>query len=646
MRFIISRFIISVGVFLITFRVSAQMTEMLFEEISKEYPDESAVCFDRKIEYIFQIENDKPSIYLIDKLKIIYLKNPAGLDPTQSLYTSTMIELVDYEANSYVPEGTKYRKKEVKEYREKTNVDNNAFYDDIKELSFTFHGVGKGTILELNSKHKVIEPRIVPSVYLTMGMPLRNFDIIIERDLRIEYDLIFMNNADQLCQFAEERTRTKEIKSCRLSKLNKIVHEEMEPATSYFEPHFITRIKSYTIDGKETELLHDINALYKWYYSLISDVVEYPVDLSVQALADSLTRNCNTEEEQVKTLYYWVQTDIKYVAFEYGFGGIIPRRAEETLKNRYGDCKDKTILLYSLLKARGITSYVCWIGTNSIPYTYTEVPTPMTDNHQILAYPHDDHFYFLDGTNDYYYYPLPSEFIQGKEALIGISSNEFRVEKVPVQLPEINNLTDSVVLNLKGNSIHGIGKMSFCGYQKTNMYLIMEDKIESAKRKTLERHLMKGNNKFVLEDYTMPVLNTFEPSTEMDYTFTIEDYVKSIGDTYYINLNLDQGWLDYKTKEDRKHPVSLNYATSSDSHFSLQIPENLKVDYIPENTQYKSNHFKLEIIYSYENGVLKYDMSSSANTLYINQNTLPEWNEFLKVMEQAFKQNIILKTNE
>src|SRR5439155_21618233 len=48
------------------------------------------------------------------------------------------------------------------------------------------------------------------------------------------------------------------------------------------------------------------------------------------------------------------QGDVRYVAIELGIGGYQPHLADEVLKNRYGDCKDKVCLLLSLLAAAGI----------------------------------------------------------------------------------------------------------------------------------------------------------------------------------------------------------------------------------------------------------------------------------------------------
>lgn len=623
-----------------------QNPEIFFSELKSEYPNENVVVFDRKLHYVFEINNNKVEVFLIEKSKTIFLKNPSGMTPSQSLYTSTMKELVDFEANAYITDGKKYKVVPVKEYKEKMNVDQYSFYDDLKELSFTFPGVAKGTIIELNSKHKINEPRLISPVYLTSYAPIRNFEITIESDPDINYELIFLNHADELCNFSNTQTRSKKISRCELLNLEKLISEDEEPEIAYFAPHFIPKIKSYTVKGKETEVLKDLKSLYNWYYTLTEDLVKSPVDAPIQLIADSLTKNCTSELEEVQALYYWIQSNIKYVAFEYGLGGFVPRKPGETFKNRYGDCKDKTVLLFTLLKARGITSHLTWIGTYGIPYSYEQVPTPNADNHMIITYIAGDTYYFLDGTNNFHNFYLPSQFIQGKEAFISIDEKEFRIKKVPVQSSAVSQFIDSVQLEIKEKSIEGSGIFTFTGYNKTNLYHALKNKTEEVKKQILERKIQKGNNKFVLEDYDISDYENFDTDVTVNYDFNLNDYIQNIDNTLYLNLNLDKGWLEFKTKTDRKHPVFLNYATTNSNQYYLKIPDNYSVGFLPEAVSLKSEHFNIQIKYSVTDNIVHYDHFVTADIIFIDQNTLPEWNEFIKTLEKVYKQTIILKKDE
>src|SRR5690606_29442469 len=97
-----------------------------------------------------------------------------------------------------------------------------------------------------------------------------------------------------------------------------------------------------------------------------------------------LTESAKTSEEKIKSIYYWVQDNIKYIAFEDGISGFRPDAAQNVLVNRYGDCKGMANLTKEMLKVAGFDARLAWIGTNRIPYTY-ELPSLAVDNHMICV---------------------------------------------------------------------------------------------------------------------------------------------------------------------------------------------------------------------------------------------------------------------
>lgn len=74
--------------------------------------------------------------------------------------------------------------------------------------------------------------------------------------------------------------------------------------------------------------------------------------------------------EKIEAVFYWVQDNIRYIAFENGIMGFKPEAASKVYQNRYGDCKGMANLLKEMLKICGYDARLTWIGTNDIPYDY------------------------------------------------------------------------------------------------------------------------------------------------------------------------------------------------------------------------------------------------------------------------------------
>ncbi len=107
---------------------------------------------------------------------------------------------------------------------------------------------------------------------------------------------------------------------------------------------------------------------------------------AVAALAAKIVGTTTEPREQARLLSEWVSQNIRYVAVSIGQGTLAPTTADQTLVNRYGDCKAQTALLAALLSARGIESEPALIQSNVPRYSLTEVPVA-DFNHVMLHLP-------------------------------------------------------------------------------------------------------------------------------------------------------------------------------------------------------------------------------------------------------------------
>lgn len=122
------------------------------------------------------------------------------------------------------------------------------------------------------------------------------------------------------------------------------------------------------------------------------------VTLMVQSRADEITQGIDGRREQAKAIYEWVAKNIRYVAVYLGNGGLEPNVADSILGNRYGDCKDHTVILEALLAAKGIASTPVLIGAGGGP-TLPQIAVLGRFNHAINYLPEFD--LYLDSTSPY-----------------------------------------------------------------------------------------------------------------------------------------------------------------------------------------------------------------------------------------------------
>jgi len=104
---------------------------------------------------------------------------------------------------------------------------------------------------------------------------------------------------------------------------------------------------------------------------------------AVKAKAAEIAARQTSRRDRIKEAFEFVSA-LRYVAIEFGIGGVRPRTPETVLDNRYGDCKDKANLLVALLKEMGIPADFVLI--NRMDTTVKEFPG-WQFNHAIAVVP-------------------------------------------------------------------------------------------------------------------------------------------------------------------------------------------------------------------------------------------------------------------
>ncbi|HEV7668004.1 MAG TPA: DUF3857 domain-containing protein [Thermoanaerobaculia bacterium] len=125
-----------------------------------------------------------------------------------------------------------------------------------------------------------------------------------------------------------------------------------------------------------------------WWADLLRSVPRGTPE--VRAEADRIVRGLGgapSKQEKLAALIRYAQRDVRYVAIEVGFGGYRPHAPAESIGKKYGDCKDKAVLLVDLLAAAGLEAYPVLIRLDRTGRIDRDFPSPFDFNHAIVALP-------------------------------------------------------------------------------------------------------------------------------------------------------------------------------------------------------------------------------------------------------------------
>ena len=128
-------------------------------------------------------------------------------------------------------------------------------------------------------------------------------------------------------------------------------------------------------------------------YELASDQ-----DAQIASIAKAIRGSHSERAGQVGAALRWVQEEVRYFGVELGTNSHWPSRPGETLARRFGDCKDKSLLLMALLRELGVDSQAALVNTNrglesdSYPYRLHAF------NHVLVHVKLGEEVHFLDPT--------------------------------------------------------------------------------------------------------------------------------------------------------------------------------------------------------------------------------------------------------
>lgn len=120
-------------------------------------------------------------------------------------------------------------------------------------------------------------------------------------------------------------------------------------------------------------------------YSTI--VAERLTNANVNELAQKLTNGRADRETKVAAMVEYLNREIRYTGIEFDQSSVIPHTPAETLSRRYGDCKDKSLLLVSLLRAAKIPSTLALLNVGGAADSIDELPGMGLFNHAIVYVP-------------------------------------------------------------------------------------------------------------------------------------------------------------------------------------------------------------------------------------------------------------------
>ena len=622
----------------------AQVTdddEALAYQLKRKYPDERTACSSSVEEYDFDIgkgDGNGPVVTAVLSKRVEFI----------SLREASMATYVDYyDKFSVISKMKQYYKynNSFSPYKtkpiDKSATSGDIFYDDsrMQMLNIVVPKMGMGAMVEEEKRY--LDARYLTRIMFHSYYPIKEHIIRFKVPSGIRLDLREINFTGYKIDKSTQTEGKKTVYSYKIRDLAPWPSENNSLPINYTFPHLVVLIKSFDADGKTIKGFESGDDLYNWCNFLYKKTDNQSA--SFKNKADELVRGKSSETDKVRSIFYWVQDNIRYIAFEDGYAGFIPQTAQEVFKNKYGDCKGMANLLTEMLKTQGLDAHYTWIGTKHIPYS-SDIPSLCLFNHCISTVYIGGKPFFLDATEKYVPLGQYAYRIQGKEAMIAKGDNHEFI-KVPVADKSQNKILTQADFSLDDNHLVGHVKMTFTGEERTDFHQYYQDLPTDKKKEFLQNMLEFGNDNLVATNIKTSDLTNRESPVSIEGDIDLSNNVIRDDKEVYAGIDFYPKKLSrYMPDDKRVNPYEFNSIYTTEDEISVNLA-GYKVRELPEAMNQQAADYGFSGSYQQNGNKLVLKKSLTINTGTVKIDDFANWKDFLKKLKD-FNNNMVVAVKD
>jgi len=320
------------------------------------------------------------------------------------------------------------------------------------------------------------------------------------------------------------------------------------------------------------------------------------LNYKMRALVDEVKNNSNTKQELISKLFDYVRDNIRYVGLEYGVSGIKPRNAISIFSSKFGDCKDKSILLISLLRYAGIDAYLGLVRTSDRGESKFPLPLVGMFDHAICVAYIKNRPYFLDATASYYRYDEPPYYL-GVNKIFLIKEGNARFINPPVISYKDNLFESFTKAIIKNDGSAELERKSTAKGQMAVYFRYFADD---------EKYHKKYIEDIWNSEYPGSIVYSIEPQNietttpVFEYKISLNKFCTRLGKKIRFKpiLNKSNLYEKYFNLNKRKYPLFLSFGYIVKEKIIYQFENKIKSIKLPDNVNIKSRWIELEINYN------------------------------------------------
>ena len=627
--------LIALGMFMVT-SLSAQSDSVTLEILelieqappATQYPDASAMTL--KHEQITRVNPDFSSVtdeHLVIKIINDLGKRRYGDQKRKYNVESDTIEVVmartfDQENNIYTVE-----EKAINDITP-SSLSGASMYSNIMQKVISFPALGKGVTIDLVLRTKSGAPDKDEKVFFWDTDLFQKEDPILSKKrqlilpLDVDIDYTFQNEG---VSYTVDTLDNEVIHTWETDFASQIIPEPNMPPMNRIAPRLI-----YT----SAESWNEVGAWFAEKFFKHIDNSPEMIDL-----VGELREQSENRADLIEEIGTYVIKNVREVNLRLGLGGYEPHDASEVLDNKYGDWRDKTVLMIAMLKEAGIEAYPVFVN-QSDPVTAVDMPALCQYNALFVYVPGErgNDAVWINPFADYCRFGYFPNGQSVKSLLVRESGAELIEAYDPPHEVNLANIDATYDLDQNGD-LRSSFTLSLDGYMDYRARVQLKNK----KPVELEQYFQRIANNIGFGSRTERYSHSDPENLQNPMELSIDVVSPEIGVIqdemmifelfglpfnfiYSVAPSLEMRFYDFMAVTD--FTISVNA--------TIDLPDGYRLAFVPDDFEMENEYVRLLFDFEQDsrNGVLNY-----TSTTVLKQKRIPadDYFEFKEMFDERFK---------
>ncbi|OSY88923.1 hypothetical protein WH52_04465 [Tenacibaculum holothuriorum] len=354
-----------------------------------------------------------------------------------------------------------------------------------------------------------------------------------------------------------------------------------------------------------------------------------------------------SEGEKVTAVLNFVQDEIRYLGLENGIGAYKPFSPNKVFKQRYGDCKDKSLLMSTMLNELGIEAYPMLVNTYLKSSIKDFLPATEHFNHCVVK--------VIDKNKTQLYYD-PTISNQGgnhenthfpnyRQGLVLKPGND-NFDDITSYANNLVEIVDNIYIDKNGkegsleitSTYYGHDANLIRSYFKNNSIKSIQKEYEKYYSKHFNEVRSTSLPKFTdnIEENSLVVRETYK--IDNLWSSTIEDDKKTVSFHPYSITEI----LAMPSKTSRETPFALTFPTERHHTIKVHLPKHWNISQNSFNINSPSIYYDQDVFYSRMNKVVSIEHSLKIKKDHVAVEDFHEFYNDLKDIDKQITYNFIV----